>query len=67
MVVAAVCRSTVLRISAAATIDRATAVQVSHCRTSSLTVFSTVWKMLCKYRAADQERSDLRLPSYSVT
>jgi hypothetical protein len=56
-----------LRISAAATTDRATAVQVSHCRTSSLTVFSTVWKMLCKYRAADQERSDLRLQSYSVT
>jgi hypothetical protein len=40
-----VCRSTALRISAAATIDRAAAVQISHCRTSSLTVFSTVWKM----------------------
>ena len=43
---ASVCRSTALRISAATTIDRATAVQISHCRTSSLTVFSTVWKML---------------------
>ena len=39
-------RSTALRISAATTIDRATTVQISHCRTSSLTVFSTVWKML---------------------
>jgi len=46
MAFAAVCRSTALRISAATTIDRATAVQISHCRTSSLTVFSTVWKML---------------------
>ena len=35
-----------MRISAATTTDRATAVQISHCRTSSLTVFSTVWKML---------------------
>jgi len=39
-------RRTALRISATATTDRATAVQVSHCRTSSLTVFITVWKML---------------------
>jgi hypothetical protein len=46
MAFAAACRSTALRISAATTIDRATAVQISHCRTSSLTVFSTVWKML---------------------
>ena len=42
----AVRRSTALRISAATTIDRATAVQISHCRTSSLTVFNTAWKML---------------------
>ena len=40
-----VCRSISLRISAATTIDKATAVQISHCRTSSLTVFITVWKM----------------------
>src|SRR6266568_84895 len=39
-------RSSSWRISAASTIDRATAVQISHCRTSSLTVFITVWKML---------------------
>ena len=42
---AAVCLSTALRTSAATTMDRATAVQISHCRTSSLTVFITVWKM----------------------
>jgi hypothetical protein len=42
---AAVRRRVALRISAAATIDRATAVQISHCRTSSRTVFITVWKM----------------------
>ena len=35
-----------MRISATATTDRATAVQMSHCRTSSLTVSITVWKML---------------------
>ena len=46
MAFAAVCRSTVLRISAATTIDRATAVQISHCRTSSRTALITVWKML---------------------
>ena len=46
MALAAVRRSTTLRISAATTIDKATAVQISHCRTSSLTVFITVWKML---------------------
>jgi len=45
MAFAAVRRSTALRISAATTIDRATAAQISHCRTSSLTVFRTVWKM----------------------
>src|SRR5215467_13461225 len=43
--VAAVRRRMAFRISAAAMIDRATAVQISHCRTSSLVVFSTVWKM----------------------
>src|SRR5208282_112324 len=38
-------RRTALRISAATTIDRATAVQISHCTTSSVTVFITVWNM----------------------
>ena len=38
-------RRAALRISAAATIDRATAVQISHCGTSSLVVFITVWNM----------------------
>ena len=45
MDLAAVRRSTALRISAATAIDRATAAQISHCPTSSLTVFITVWKM----------------------
>ena len=40
-----------MRVSAAATTDRATAVQIGHCRTSRLMVFSTVWKML---RTADR-------------
>jgi hypothetical protein len=40
--VAAARRRTALRIPAAATIDRATAVQISHCRTSSLVVVITV-------------------------
>jgi hypothetical protein len=34
-----------LRASAATTIDRATTAQISHCRTSSVTVFRNVWKM----------------------
>ena len=38
-------RSKAVRISAAATTGRATAVQISHCWTSSMTVFSTIWKM----------------------
>ena len=45
MAVAAVRRSTALRISATATIDKATAALISHCRTSSVTVFMTVWKI----------------------
>ena len=43
--IAAARRSAALRISAATTIDRATAAQIIHCRTSSRTVFITVWKM----------------------
>ena len=42
---AAARRSTALRSSAATTIDRATAVQISHCETSSVVVRITVWKM----------------------
>ena len=42
---AAARRSTALRISAATTIDRATAVQISHCGTSRVVVRITVWKM----------------------
>jgi hypothetical protein len=38
-------RSKAFRISTATTTGRATAVQISHCTTSSLSVFSSVWKM----------------------
>jgi hypothetical protein len=34
-------------------IDKATAVQISHCGTSSLTVFITVWNMPCAFETHD--------------
>ena len=40
---AAVRRRTAFRISAATMIDRATAVQMSHCLTSSVVVFRIIW------------------------
>jgi undecaprenyl-diphosphatase len=52
--VAAARRRTAFRISAAATSDRATAVQISHCWTSSVVVFITVWNMP---RTVDRTRS----------
>src|ERR1700745_1082199 len=42
---AAARRSTALRISAATTTDRATAVQISHCTALRIVVVITVWKM----------------------